>query len=409
MRKTNSDNSTAKKTITKSPKKSAKTSASNEAKSAAGDAGVQMPTLNIDLDNLDLDDIDLSDIEFNEDDEESYLEIDKATAAPSADALDLSMELKLSENSAENNFVQMAKFKTLGKKEEFDLARRIEIGLYADHLLQTGAVAKKDIKDYKWLVDDGKRAKTIFTNANRKLISHSIKTLPPASIKNENINTLTIYGQMGLNIAISKYDYKSGNRFSTYAKVRIQATIKREISNHRDLIKKPQHITEKKYKMHNIALKFESAHGREPTNDELVELMGVSLDDIKLYKGADKTEKSIYDNIGDTDGSVYIDTVEDENLDGIFDMENKSYENNRLRVVLDKIATKDEKARDAFSLYYGFNEGRGRIENKSEIGKILNIGEQQVDNLIHRAEAKVCHPAFGLLSDFSEADVPSEL
>lgn len=377
----------------KSSSKTAKKTIKNNQNSSVG---FELPKIDIDLDSINPDDYSIT-----EDDEFEYLENNRLKTPQTADALDSNMEVRLSENAIENNFIQMAKFKTLTKAEEFDLARRIEVGLFAAHKLEKNEVKKKDIEDYNWLVEDGKRAKTIFTNANRKLIAATIKKMSnTTSIKHADYNTLTIYGQIGLDMAINKYDYKKGLRFSTFAVMRIWATINSEVTKNIKLVKIPQHILEKIRRKQKSSMMFESEHGRTPTIEEIAEILEIKVSEVKLLIDAESNERSIHDTFGDIDGSLYIDTVEDESLEGIYDSEKKKHDDLKLKEVLEKIATKDEKAKIAFSLWYGFDSKYGRIE-KTQLGELLNIGEQQVDNLVHRAEAKVCHPAFGLLTDVS--------
>jgi RNA polymerase primary sigma factor len=342
--------------------------------------------------DFNLDDINISDYDFSEDDVKEYLENDNNVNKNKMISDDNSFHIKLTENSTENNFIQMSKFKALSGSEEFEIAKRIEIGIYAQHLLDLGKVKKRDIKDYEWIVEDGKRAKTIFANANRKLISYAIKKIGTTYA---DYNTMTIYGQMGLDLAISKYDYKKGYRFSTMGLQRIDATIRREQTKNAKLVKKPQHMVEKIGKMNKFATQIETEIGREPTLEELAAVLEVSVEEVKSYKDANSFEKSIYDEIGDGDGSLYIDTVEDENLEGAIDAEVTKEEQTRLYKVLALLQPKERKA---FELKYGIC-GEQKIEDKKKIGTILKVGDQQVDNLVHRAEAKVCHPAFGLLSD----------
>ena len=93
-------------------------------------------------------------------------------------------------------------------------------------------------------------------------------------------------GSLGLIKAAEKFDYTKNFKFSTYATWWIKQTIMRAIANNSKTIRIPVHMADKirKYKKTFSTLSFEL--GREPTDKEIAEKMGVSLKNILSIKRA---------------------------------------------------------------------------------------------------------------------------
>lgn len=91
-------------------------------------------------------------------------------------------------------------------------------------------------------------------------------------------------GSLGLMKAAEKFDYTRGFKFSTYATWWIKQSIVRAISNHSRTIRIPVHMTDKIRLYKKVSAQLASDLGREPTEDEIGEKLGLSgkkLDNIK--------------------------------------------------------------------------------------------------------------------------------
>ncbi|MDR0674853.1 MAG: sigma-70 family RNA polymerase sigma factor [Mycoplasmataceae bacterium] len=81
-------------------------------------------------------------------------------------------------------------------------------------------------------------------------------------------------GCMGLMKAIEKFDYKLGNKFSTYATWWIRQAITRSIADHSKTIRVPVHMNELINQVIKKQSELANELGREPTIDELTEGLG---------------------------------------------------------------------------------------------------------------------------------------
>src|SRR3982074_2974883 len=93
-------------------------------------------------------------------------------------------------------------------------------------------------------------------------------------------------GNVGLTIAVDRFDLSKGAKLSTYAAWWIRQSIKRALSNQGKTIRLPVHLGDKISKMRRVALQMGEELGREPTDDELGEEIGIAREKVSQLKTA---------------------------------------------------------------------------------------------------------------------------
>src|SRR6201991_293668 len=83
-------------------------------------------------------------------------------------------------------------------------------------------------------------------------------------------------GNIGLMKAVERFDPAKGGKLSTYAAWWIKQSIKRALANQSKTIRLPVHLVDKISKMRRVALQMSEELGREPTDDELAEEIGLA-------------------------------------------------------------------------------------------------------------------------------------
>src|ERR1700745_644994 len=130
----------------------------------------------------------------------------------------------------------------LNAADEVELAKRIEAGLYAQHLLETrkrlGDNRKRDLAA---VVRDGQAARRHLLEANLRLVVSLAKRYTGRGMP---LLDLIQEGNLGLIRAMEKFDYTKGFKFSTYATWWIRQAITRGMADQSRTIRLPVHLVE---------------------------------------------------------------------------------------------------------------------------------------------------------------------
>jgi len=153
--------------------------------------------------------------------------------------------------------------------DEVELSQRIEAGLYAEHLLETGEkLTRARKRDLKILAREGRAARTHLLEANLRLVVSLAKRYTGRGMP---LLDLIQEGNLGLIRAMEKFDYAKGFKFSTYATWWIRQAITRGMADQSRTIRLPVHLVEQVNKLSRIKREMYQHLGREATNEELAE------------------------------------------------------------------------------------------------------------------------------------------
>lgn len=192
-------------------------------------------------------------------------------------------------------------------------------------------------------------------------------------------------GNMGLIRAVDKFEPKMNCRFSTYATWWIRQSIERAISNQTLAIRLPVHIADEIGKIQREINSFTSTHGREPTEEELSELLDLSVEDINKYLSCVKkissmdSPKSIED-----DDYVLADTIEDINSPNPIEVMESILINDKIKKWLSML---DEKEKNILILRYGLNDMVPKT--LEEVAKIYNVTRERIRQIEGKAMEKL--------------------
>ncbi|GIW18349.1 MAG: sigma 28 (flagella/sporulation) [Tepidiforma sp.] len=196
----------------------------------------------------------------------------------------------------------------------------------------------------------------------------------PAILDYEDILS---YGTIGLIEALDRFDGSKGVKFETYAISRIRGAI---IDALRSLDRLPRSVRQKARRLEQIHVEFEREHGREPTDEEAAQLMGLTPEQYNqaLIDASWVTVSldGLLDRDNNEDGTAPTELPADPNEE---DFTERLEKRQLLEALTAAIKTLPEREWLIISLYY-----RDEMTMK-EIAQVLEISESRVCQLHGRA------------------------
>lgn len=257
------------------------------------------------------------------------------------------------EDALKTYFEQISQFPLLTFEQEMDLSRRIENG---DELAMQKLI-----------------------NSNLRLVVKIAKAYTGTEL---NLLDLIQEGNLGLIRSASKFDYRKGVRFSTYASWWIKQSIVRAISNKKRAIRLPHRKEESLRRIQSTINTLTQMNMRNPSVEEIAEYAGMETDDVLAILEISSSVVSLDSEIN-LDNGTLLDVVEDNTYSPDRELMRKSLKEDTIRFLETLMDREKEILKCRFSFYGGEKYTLKRI------GEEMGISPETVRQIEIRALRKL--------------------
>ena len=282
-------------------------------------------------------------------------------------------------------FREIRRVPLLTAQEEVELAMAMEAAREAEARLERDDREPSLGPDRRSMllraVRRGERAEQRLVESNLRLVVSIAKRYVGVGMP---LLDLIQEGNLGLMKAVERFDYRRGNKFSTYATWWIRQGVSRALAVQSRTIRVPVHMVEIIYKLTKARRRLFQELGREPTVEDIAREIDLSPGRVLEISRISERTLSLEAPVNDTDESTLGDFVPDRGA-------RAPVEETAFQLLQEYVARALEgltdRERQAILLRFGLVDGRPRT--LTEVGAHLSVTRERIRQLEIRALYKL--------------------
>lgn len=247
--------------------------------------------------------------------------------------------------------------------------------------------------EYKKVVELVRRGQTEAARAKREMIEANLRLVIKFAKKSSNrglgldFSDLVQDGNIGLMKAVDKFDYRLGNKFSTYATNWIQQAILRSIADQARTIRIPVHMIDNIHKIQRASRQFMHQYGRQPTAEELSKIIYLPVDKIHKAMKVNLKPISLEAPVGTEDDSSRMEIIADETAKNPF---TSAAQKNLRKIVTQILSELDPKEETVLRQRFGMSTNK--TSTLEEVGEYIGVTRERIRQIEQKALNKLKHP-----------------
>jgi len=283
-------------------------------------------------------------------------------------------------------FREMSQYPLLNLEEERSLARAVFDGRAAAQRLakDNGDTNSVDHLELRRSVEKGKLARDQLIRANTRLVVSVAKRYAGKGVP---FSDLIQEGNLGLMRAVTKFDYRRGFKFSTYATWWIRQAITRALADQGRTIRLPVHMGDRLRKLFRTARELEQKLGRPPSIEEIAEQLDLPPSRVEWMLRVSTDTLSLQKPVGEDEDSELGHFIEDTEALPPGDIADQEILREKLEQLLDTLTP-----RQARILRLRFGLADGHAYTLEEVGHKFGVTRERIRQIEAQALGRLRHP-----------------